>query len=804
MRVPLSLLLSFCDPGLPADEIAAVLALTGTEVERITTLGVQGTENFVVGQVTALEAHPDADRLRVCTVDVGDGQPRTIVCGAANVAVGQLVPVALPGAIVNGGLKIKKSKLRGVQSEGMICSADELDLATGSEGILVLDASDGPAGRPLADLFVLNEVVLELEITPNRPDCLGVWGVARELHAATGAPLSSPPWNEDHGSTGDLTGVTISVDPEVNCARFTARIYDGFGAQAHTPRAAQAHLHAAGMRSISPVVDVTNYVMLVTGEPMHAFDLDRVEGASLRVRAAGDGEEVATLDGQSRKLDSADVLIEDASGPTSIAGLMGGARSEVSPSTTRVLLEAAVWDGPRLNKTSAKLALRSEASTRFEKGLAAALPLRAQAFASVLLDEWCGVKPQPGTIDITSAQPEAVSLKLAVSEIEDLLGVDVSADEAAGILTALDCEVAVTDGELEVIAAEDRLDLERPVDLIEEIARIKGLDKISATLPPSDRGAAKLTPEQSLERRLSDALVGAGAFEIAGWSFASTELFDRLGLSESDPRRAAVELRNPMSASESVMRTTLLGSLLDALSQNASHGEADLKLFELGPVYLLGDDGAITEPRRAAVLMSGTTRPANWRDQEPPSVDVHSAVGVLGNVLDSLRIAWSVEPAIETEPFLFPGRSGTVIVGGEPCGWIGELHPDVAETYGLSTVAGFEFDLAALSKVRCEIPTFEAFSPHPAVSQDLAMIVDRSVASSEVVRIAQAAGGDELESVELFDVYESDEIGEGKVSLAIRLTFRASDRTLTEDEASTARAAILSQLENEIGATPRV
>jgi len=406
MRVPLTWLREYCDPQLDVRTIEQRLTLTGTKVEAIHHHGVPDVDGFVVGHVLDVQGHPDADRLRVCTVDVGAGEgqaPATIVCGAPNVAAGQTVAVALPGAVLPDGTKLKPAKLRGVVSEGMILAENELQIGAGGEGILVLDEAildaEFAPGTPLDDVLAIATDVLELEITPNRPDCLGVYGVARELHAATDAPLAREPWLDDAGSVGPVAGAQVIVECPDLCPRFTARVFENVSI-GPSPLWLKARLTAAGQRPINNVVDITNYAMLLTGQPLHAFDLDRVAGAKLTVRRARDGEQVQTLDGHARELDSEMIVIDDADGPTSIAGLMGGARSEVSTDTTRVLLEVATWDGPTIHRASWALGLRSEASSRFEKGLAPEQCMHAQAVATRLMIDCCGAQPAAGTIDV--------------------------------------------------------------------------------------------------------------------------------------------------------------------------------------------------------------------------------------------------------------------------------------------------------------------------------------------------------------------------------------------------------------------
>ena len=438
MRVPLFWLHEYVRPDLDTHALADRLALTGTEVERVERHGVGALQNFVVGRVLKAEQHPNADRLRVCVVDIGDGSPSQIVCGAPNVAAGQTVAVARPGAVMPDGTKLGKAKLRGLESNGMILAEDEVAIGTDHDGIMVLERDGLAPGTPLEHVLPIATDVLVLEITPNRPDCLGIYGVAREVHAATGASLSPAPWKDDPGSSGrEPEGITVTVqDPDL-CPRFTARVFEDVKI-GPSPLWLKARLMAAGQRPISNVVDITNYVMLLTAQPLHAFDLDRVAGARLTVRRARDGEQIETLDGQTRTLDSDMVLIEDAEGPTSIAGVMGGARREVQPSTTRVLMEAANWNGANIHHTSLKLGLRSEASSRFEKQLQPEQAMEAQAVSTQLMIELCGARLVPGTIDVGGEGPPPKTIRLSDARVASLLGAAIPRSRCREILAALE------------------------------------------------------------------------------------------------------------------------------------------------------------------------------------------------------------------------------------------------------------------------------------------------------------------------------------------------------------------------------
>ena len=797
MRVPISWLHEYCAPELDAFALSQRLAMTGTEVERVETHGVSGLEHFVVGKVLECERHPDADRLSVCQVDTGDSQPSQIVCGAPNVAAGQTVAVGRPGSVMPDGTVLKTAKLRGQPSAGMILAEDEVAIGTDHDGIMVLDDAL-PAGTPLAQVLPLADEVLVLEITPNRPDCLGVYGVAREVHAATGAPLQAPPWAQDLGSAGELAAATVRVETEL-CHRFTARVFEDVTI-GPSPVWLKARLMAAGQRPVSNVVDVTNYVMLLTGQPLHAFDLDRVAGAELTVRRAADGESMQTLDGQTRTLDSGMALIADGDGPTSIAGVMGGQRSEIAAGTTRVLMEVATWEGANIHRTSLALGLRSEASGRNEKGLQPEAAMHAQVLATRLMIEVCGATVAAGTIDIGGPGSPPPTIRLRDARVTGLLGIAIPRARQIEILTALDFTCADADDGLDVtVPALRRGDVTREADVIEEVARLGALAQLPATLPPRHGASGRLTDGQRARRAAADLLCAQGLTEIVGWSFEGPELARRLRIAD----RPVVNLRNPMSAEQSRLRTTLLGSLLGALAHNRARGAEALALFESGPVYEPGADGAVAEPRHVAALSVGAVRPVSWRAPAPPAADFYTAKGVLAGLLDGLGVAWEVRRFDGAPPFLHPGRSAEVTLGSGDAavavGWLGELHPSVAAHWDLADpVAGFELQLdAAVGRVA---PAgYRDLTTFPEVREDLAVIVPDAVAAADVLAVVRDAGGRLLADAEVFDVYrDAERVGEGHVSLALRLRFRAGDRTLTDEEVSGRRRRIATALSQRL------
>jgi phenylalanyl-tRNA synthetase beta chain len=861
MKVPLDWLLEYCDPGLDVEAIEERLTMTGTKVEAIHRRGVPSAENFAVGLVIAAEQHPDADRLKVCTVDVGQPEPATIVCGAPNVAAGQTVAVARPGAVMPDGSKLKAAKLRGVRSEGMILSAAELQIEDSSDGIMVLDGAGSSTGRAcggaashaldlapgvaLGEVLPISGVTIELEITPNRPDCLGVYGVARELHAATGASLAVEPWSEDPGSEGPVPGVDIKVDCPELCPRFTARVFENVTI-APSPLWLKARLTAAGQRPINNVVDITNYAMLLTGQPLHAFDLDRVAGAKLTVRRAKPGEQVQTLDGQRRVLDDEMVVIEDDDGPTSIAGLMGGARSEVGPDTTRVLMEVATWNGPNIHRSSWALGLRSEASGRFEKGLQPEQCLYAQAVASRLMIELCGARLAPGTIDRGGPGPDPAAIGLREARVGSILGVPVPLARQAEILDALGFGSELVAGGLRVaVPVLRRDDVTREIDLIEEVARIDGLERLPVTLPARRGAAGRLTHAQRTRRAAEDALAGRGLYEIVGWSFAEPGLLDRLLLPAEHPLRKVVRIENPLSEDQSIMRPTLLGSLLDAARHNVSRNRPDVAIFESGTVYRAaqiagggdgdddddgpsggrGDGGGggspAAEHHALGALLTGNIGPRAWRGERAVA-DFFAAKALLGGLLERLSVSWTLRRAAESRwPFLHPGRCAAVLAyapggdsgeapeadasarraadrqdGAEPIelGFLGEVHPTVAGAWDLQRTATFAIDLGKLADVAPEVVAFKPYGSFPALRFDLAVVLPTEVPANEVLDAVRVAAGQTLEDVEIFDVYTGEQVGAGRRSLALSLSFRALDRTLTDEDVAPARDRVLEAL----------
>jgi phenylalanyl-tRNA synthetase beta chain len=793
MRVPLSWLRSYCDPGLPAQEVADRLTMAGDKLERLHRVGVGDVSAFVTGRVLEAAQHPDADRLTVCTVDVGRDQTQTIVCGAPNVAAGQTVAVALPGAVMPDGSKLGQAKLRGVVSDGMILAEDEVGIGEDHFGIMVLD-SDLPVGAPLAEHLPIADEVLELEITPNRPDLMGVYGVARDLHAVTGAPLAEDPTEADaepRGADDAEDHVSIEVDPEV-CLRFTARVFEDVKI-GPSPLWLKQRLMAAGQRPISNVVDITNYVMLTTAQPLHAFDLDKVRGGRIVVRRAAEGERMVTLDDVERVFDPEIALVCDAEGPSGIAGIMGGQVSEVSEGTTRVLMEAATWVGPNIMRSSKALGLRTEASARFEKQLHPEQAISAQRLAARLMVDLCGARMVPGTIDVYPRPAEPGVVPLRRERIARLLGTPVDDETVDGILHRLGFEWA---GNGWRVPPWRDSDVRREADLIEEVARIHGLDKLPTTLPARRAAVGRLTDSQRLRRRAEDLLRDRGLDECISYSFVSPRALEHLRLGDEP----VLGLENPLSEEQSVMRPLLLPGLLDAARHNAAHGRSAVALFESAHVYApAGALNGATEGSPAGAtpalernhlgVLQTIATPGGWRTETQPA-DFYSARALLEALLEVAGLNWRAEPG--GPPFLHTGRAAAVMVGERKIGWVGELHPQVGAAWDLGpAVAGFEIDIDAVVELTGGAePVYQDVTSFPSVLQDIAVVVPNDVSAAAVSAAVRDGGGDLLATVELFDVYRGEQAGEGQKSLALRLTFQASDRTLTDAEVAERRAAI--------------
>jgi phenylalanyl-tRNA synthetase beta chain len=820
MKLSVSWLREWVD--VPADARVLDDALTGAgiEVEEVVDLSSTVDGPLVVGRVEAIEELKGLKKpIRYCQVDVGT-QTRGIICGATNFAVGDLVVVALPGTVLPGGFAIASRKTYGHVSDGMICSARELAIGDDHSGIIVLAPGSGKPGDPARPLVGLDDIVLDLEITPDRGYCLSVRGIARELSHALGVPLRDPALAVDAPGATSKPPYAVSVEDPVGCDRFAARLVRGIDPGVASPAWLRQRLAVAGIRSISLAVDITNYLMVELGQPMHAFDPNRLSGP-LVVRRARPGERLTTLDGVERVLDPEDMVICDDTGPISLAAVMGGESSEMQAGSVDVLFEAAHWDPVMVSRTARRHRLLSEAAKRWERGVDPQTALVALEKAVRLLTEYAGGELDPGILDIDHVvAPAPVVLDNGLPS--RIAGVAYEPGRVAGILTMIGCTVDPDGDALVVTPPSWRPDLVQAADLVEEVVRLDGYDKVPSVLPIAPPGNG-LTPEQRRRRSVGRALAENGYVEVLSYPFVSATAADALGLPPEDPRRHSVRLANPLSDEEPLLRTTLLPPLLQTLRRNLGRGQRDLALYEMGPVFratgALGSPppmGVDTRPEDADLLAAqrfvpdqpwhvaavlageveptgwwGPGRAASWADAVEAARIVLSAAGVNGYAVRA-----------GANPPWHPGRCAEIVVGDTVVGYAGELHPAVCTALELPRrTAAMELDLDALPVP--EVTTAPRISSYPPALIDVALVVDAGIPAGQVESALVDGAGALLESVRLFDVYASDQLGTGRRSLAYKLTFRAPDRTLTVEEAVAARDAAVAVAAERFGATLR-
>jgi phenylalanyl-tRNA synthetase beta chain len=801
--VPLSWLAEYVDLDRDAPALADALTEAGLKVEAIHRPSAE-IEGVVVAEVLAIAPHPNADKLSLVEATTGL-LAHHVVCGAHNFATGDKVPLALPGARLPGGVVILPATIRGERSEGMLCSARELGLGDDHSGILILPA-DAELGAGVPKVLGLDEVVFEIEVTTNRPDAMSLLGVAREVSAITGNPVRLPAelaaggLSEAGAPAGELAAV--SVEDPAGCPRYLARVITG-ATVAPSPERVQRRLAAAGVRPISNIVDATNYALLVTGHPMHAFDLDTLSGGRIVVRRAVPGERLVTIDGATRELVADDLVIADGERPVALAGIMGGRETEVSATTTRVLLESAYFEPAAVLRSSKRHALRSEASARFERGADPNAVPFAAAYACALIQAWAGATVAPGAID---AYPEAIEpweLTVRPQRVNEVLGTDLPVRRMLELLGRLGLEPVLDSGEGEVIRVRvptRRTDLRAEWDLVEEIARLEGLGRIPTRVPAGAR-VGMLSREQRRLRRVREVLVGAGFFEAYTSSLVGPADLDRMGYPPGDPAREALALVNALTVDESLLRPSLLPGLVAAAARNVARRNYCVRLFEIGRCFRRIDTGLLPEESlRLGLVMTGPT-PQEWCGpaRELDFYDLSGAVEVL---LESLRIDFTLAP-VTKEPFN-PGRTATLVATGGAYGTLGELSAAAAQRYGFpASVLVAELELGRLVAIAREPERAAAPPRFPPVLLDLAVAVPERVEAAEVLEIARAFGGAALSGARVFDVYRGEQVGEGRKSLAISLTFLRTDRTLTQAEAVAARDAIATALHGRLGAQVR-
>lgn len=787
---------SYTDVPWDPEELAERLTMSGTMVEAIHYPG-KDLDNVVVGVIQTVQSHPSVDGLHICEVSVGD-RTLTTVTGAPSVSVGWKVPVALPGAQLPGlDRTIQIVEVQGVRSEGMLCSEKELGIGDDASGLLVLP-EEVEVGQSVAEQLGLDDAVLELEIYPNRPDCLGVIGIAREVSALTGAPLRLPDVPEGVRDRGG-PAVDVFVEAADVCPRYCAQVVESVKI-GPSPLWMQQRLRAAGMRPINNVVDVTNFVMLELGQPLHAFDLAKLMGPKIMVRRPADGERIETLDGVERELDADMLVIADAEKPVAVAGIMGGANSEVSEHTENVLLEAANFHPATVRKMARRLGMQTEASLRFEKGLDPELPVWAIHRAAKLLAEVAGGTPSPVVTDACQSFPSERQISLRPERVNRLLGTDMSPADMKRCLRALHFGVDVTgDSRLQVHVPSFRRDVTREVDLIEEIARIYGYDRIEPTLPKGSTIQGGVEPEDAQIEQLRQRLIGAGLSEAITYSFMSPRGLDRLRLAADDSWRQAIPIQNPLSEELSLMRTNLMVNLLELVARNERRQASSVQVFEIGAVFLPQELPLNAQPEEKTTLgiaLMGEVHRTGWGEPSR-QVDFFDLKGLVEAIFKELGIQCTIGAG--SHPALHPGRSAAVVFEGETVGVFGEVHPDVLDAFDIThRVYVAELELESLLG-KAAATTFTPIPRFPAVHRDIAFLAPVEVTAEDIERVIALHGGELLKAYRLFDVYQGSQIPEGYRSLAYAFVFQASDRTLTEAEVENVLDELMTKLKEQYG-----
>lgn len=780
-------------------ELADKLNSSGSHVEAIEKVD-KGVEKVVVGKILQIEKHPDADKLVITKIDVGEEEAIQIVTGANNISEGDYVPVALVGAKLPDGLKIKKGKLRGVPSNGMLCSADELGIDDSvvpkeqKDGIYILDG-EYELGLDIRDVMNLSEEVIEFEITPNRPDCFSIVGMARETGASIGRRISMPSveLKSEEGNIVDyFSGITVE-DKEL-CKRYYARVIKDVKI-GPSPMWMQTNLMEAGIRPTNNIVDITNYVMVELGQPLHAFDLDSLNGKQIVVGRATDGMTFKTLDGVERKLDSSMLLIKDGSGPVAIAGIMGGLDSEVTEETTSILIESANFDSKNVRLTSKKLGLRTEASSKFEKGLDPNISKLACERVCNLIEELGAGTVVSGLFDESAELPSEKEIRVSIDKINGLIGKEISEDRILSILNDLEIQSTVEGRDVVSKIPTFRGDIAIDVDIVEEIARVYGFENIESKPLEGILSRGKKTCKRNFEGDLKDFLVGMGLYEVMTYSFISPKVYDKLRIGESSVLRNYITLRNPLGEDYSIMRTTLMGNTLDVLARNYKHGVEDMMTYEIGNTFVPNELPVKTLPKEKKILsigMYGAER------------DFFELKGVVENLLSYMGINHAEFVREENNPSFHPGRTACIICEDYLLGTIGEIHPEVLENYEIKERAYIaELDFDRLFYLSDMTKKYRSLPKYPAISRDIALLADEDMPVGDIDRVIRENGGKLVEEVKLFDVYVGDQIEKGKKSIAYSIVYRSEEKTLTDEEILPTHEKILSELESKLNISLR-
>ncbi|MDD5448083.1 MAG: phenylalanine--tRNA ligase subunit beta [Actinomycetota bacterium] len=801
MRVSLEWLRDYVDITPSPSKLADILSMSGTSVERIEELA-SGVSGVIVGEVKRVENHPSSDRLRIAVTWDGK-EEKKIVCGAPNLEVGMKVALALPGATFPsiGKEKLEKRVIRGIESWGMLLSGAELGISDDQSGILELP-HDAPPGEDLRNYLSLDDVVFELEITPNRPDCMSMLGVAREIAALTGKKLSAPRCEVAESSEPAERLAKVEVENLEGCDRYTAKVITGVRV-GPSPAWMQRRLHAVGLRSVNNVVDVTNYVMMELGQPLHAFDLNKVARKTIIVRNARPGEQLMTLDGVERQLNEKFLVIADFDEPIALAGIMGGEGTQVTDATTDVLLEAAHFNSVDILTASKRLGMRTDASSRFERGTDPLGTVLAARRAAALIKEVAGGEVAHGEIDISTRPIFPVEIELRTETVGRLLGLDISGEEIQKLLEPIELKVRRNGNVLHVEIPTFRVDLEREVDLVEEIARIYGYGRIPSFIPGGGGAKSGLTKRQKLENKVTELLISEGLSGVVAYSFILSRDLDLLLIPPGDRLRDCVAILNPLAETGELMRTTMLPGLMRVSLANMRRGNDDLAIFEKGRVFFSrGEQEHPLEIPQVGILLHGRREPLSWLEQER-KFDFYDLKGMVENLIEGIG---TVPPSFDSFslPYAIPGRSTGVFLEGKLAGYLCQLLPEVVSGFGLSgDFYACELLLEELLDAANEEAQFKPFSRYPSVKVDVAFVVDDDLQSARLEDEIRRSGGDILFRVELFDVYKGPQLPPGKKSLAYSLQFSSPERTLTDEEVNSQLDLIIENAGKALGATIR-
>jgi len=801
MLVSLKWLKDYVDVEMTPTELADALTMAGLEVDEIKQIKPAFT-GVVSAEILSVKPHPSADKLCLCAV-TDSIQTYPIVCGAKNIKAGDIVPLAKVGATIPGGYTIKSTVLRGEKSDGMLCSEEELEVGDDNTGIMQLPPGTA-LGKPLEEILDLGDTVLDVSITPNRADCLSMIGIAREVAAITGKKIKMPA-GEVCESAEDINSITsVKIIDSDLCPRYTARMIKDV-AIGPSPVWMKTRLEAVGLRSINNVVDVTNFVMLEMGQPLHSFDFRFLEEGRIVVRKSVQDEEFVSLDGKARKLEADTLLICDGVKPVAIGGIMGGLNSEVKDDTRSVFLESAYFNPSSIRRSARRLAMPTDAAFRFERGIDPEGVLAALNRAAGLIADLSGGKVCKNFIDEYPAKvPAAANIPLALSRVNAVIGTAIEGSEVIRILQSIGMEVKENEpGKYSVTPPTYRVDITREIDLIEEVARLYGYDRVPVTLPDVAVTEMAAIPRLDLEERIRTVLTGNGYNEVINYSFISPQSVDYLGLTENDERRRLVHIKNPLVEDQAVMRTTMIFALLDSLKKNANNGCFNLKLFEMGRIFLNCGAGKLPEERNVlAGLLSGTIGEDLWNYRL--NVDFYDVKGCIDNLFSDLKTGDCRYVAENPEPFLHPGKSANIYLNDSKVGYLGEVHPDVKDRMDLKVNSYvFEINLDMLVNHIAGEVTYKEISKYPAVARDVAFVVDSGVQADYMLDIVLRQKEDLLENVGIFDIYAGKGLPDGTKSLGLRFSYRSPDKTLTDLEVNNVHERIVRKTIELTGARVR-